>query len=577
MARRLLLPLLLLALPLALCLPVSAAPADVTSLAPARVFVNQVATSPGARILISGTGFASREIVLIRVNGRLLTGVATDLSGNFGGLGVTVPSVPATGAYSVSASGTVSGRVAIARISIIMLRPPSASVRVSPASAAAGAHVVIAGAGFNPNEMVIVYFDDHVVLGISASTGGSFVDSSFVVSSGMAAGHYSVVAVGVTSGRGATATLTIHAPARVSAPQVYLSALATSPGARLVVSGRGFQSRETVLIRIDGTAIRTIGADASGAFRGSVAAPRAYGRHILSATGTHSGWLVTLLVFTIHPVRPGIGLLPNWAYPGGLVRVNGTSFAPHEIVLIYFRGKLMQATTADRNGRFFKASFHVPAGTPIGYAPIRLLGAVSGRSNTTLLRVVRPAPLKPAVTVSPASPHRGSNVILSGHGFAGKEIVLVRYRGTLVTAFTTDSHGNFRRVSIRIPSNSPYGAASISLLGTRSHRSAAAKVRVIAVHHGAVAVVHRAVIAATPTNGVHHEAPLTVWGRGFAPHERIRIYLHGKLVLVVTADSHGNLARHHFTVTFAIPAGTTVLQAVGVQSGHRAQVRVFVY
>jgi hypothetical protein len=354
----------------------------------------------------------------------------------------------------------------------------------------------------------------------------------------------------------------------VVVPQVFLGANAIVPGATLTVSGRGFRSRETLLVRVDGALLLAVSADYSGAFKATFAPRGSYGRHVLSVTGASSRQTVAVTFLIVHPVRPGIGLLPSYAYPGGLVRVNGNSFAAGEIVLVYFRGQLVQAATADRTGRFFGASFRVPANTPPGYAPIRLLGTVSGRTNTALLRVLSSAAPRASLSLSPSTLHRGSIARLSGKNFGARELVLVRFRGQLLQAFTTDSHGNFTRVSIKIPANSPYGAVSITVTGTRTYRSASVTVHVTPAHVTAISV--------TPT-AVHHRATLTVSGYGFAPGEIVLIYLHGTIVAAPAADRHGKLNRVRFMVSPSIPAGHTTLRAVGARSHYQAEVRVLIY
>lgn len=577
----LLMPLLAFTLFLTGALParaaIAAARVPATAQASAQLAVNPATVSPGGQLVIDGSGFGPGEIVLIRFNGTLLSSASTDPSGNFSGSIIAVPNVTTTGTYSVSASGTVSGHVATVGVYVAAPLPPVARVSVNPAQLMAGAGMTIAGTGFTPGETVILYFHGQVIQGISADNAGSFIYRGFAVPQGTTTGHYTVIAVGATSGRGARTTVSIQPVPVARAAQVFLNAPAAMPGAHLVVSGRGFQPGEIILLHVDGTQVVTVAANYAGDFSAGIAVSHVYGKHMLSVTGTRSGRTATTSFFTVHPIRPGIGLLPNWAYPGAVAHVNGTSFVPREIVLIYFRGRLVQAVTADRNGRFFRASFKVPAGTPLGYAPIRLLGSVSGRATTALLRVTQPAPRKPVVLVSAATPQRGATVLLHGSGFAGKEIVLVRYRGSLVEAFTTDSHGTFAHVRVHIPANSPYGTAAISLLGTRSHLAAHVQVKVTAPRRAAVVVTHHPKLAATPTNGVHHQATMTVWGSGFAPGEKVRMYLHGKLVLEVKADSRGNLPRSHFTVALAVPAGNTTLQAVGTHSGRKAQVRVLVY
>jgi hypothetical protein len=542
--------------------------ATATPIIPAHITVSPATTNPGMQVLVSGGGFAPSEVVLLRFNGTLLASSVTDASGSFAGALLTVPSTLGAGIYSVSATGAASGRSASSGITVTVPQAAlPASLLASPSSATAGAHVVIAGAGFQPGETVVLYFNGQAIQDLNANATGSFVDTGFYIPQGLATGRYPLLASGALSGRTARATLAVSAPPPVVVPQIFLSARAISPGAALTVSGRGFHPREILLVHLDGTLLLALNADYAGDFKTTIRPSGAYGTHILNVTGATSGLVLATSFLFVRPVHPGIGLLPNYAYPGGLVRVNGNSFAAGEVVLIYFRGQLVQAVTADRNGRFFGASLRVPANTPPGYAAIKLLGAVTGRTTSALLRVYQVPVARASVSASPATLHRGSTTHVSGKNFAAREIVLVRFRGQLLQAFTTNSHGSFSKISVKIPANAPYGSASITLTGTRSRRTASATVHITPVHVTSITV--------KPLS-VHHQATMTVTGKGFAAGEIVLIYLHGTIVAASTADGHGNVS-FRFKVPSTIPAGHTTLQAVGARSGYRAQVRVLIY
>jgi hypothetical protein len=542
--------------------------ATATSAPASQILVTPGVASAGAQVLVSGSGFAPGELVVLRFNGMLLASAVADTAGNFGGAVLTIPDVTPAGTYSLTATGSVSGRSASSSIRVgIALPPPPASLGVSPTSAAAGAPVTIAGTGFRAGETVILSFDGHVIQDVAASASGSLVVSSFFIPQGTAPGLHTVSAVGAASGINARATLEVTAPPAVVVPRVVLTTHTIVRGAALVVSGSGFHSGETLLVRIDGTLVQAVVANASGAFTTKVTPSASYGAHILSVSGASSGLVVAVSFLVVHPVRPGIGLVPNWAYPGGEVRVNGTSFTPGEVVLIYFRGHLVQDVAANSAGRFFGAILQVPADTPAGYAPIKLLGSRSGRTTSAQLHILKRSQPKASVSAKPTSLHRGSSTQISGKNFAAREIVLIQFRGQLLGTVTTDSQGRFSHIKVKIPANSPYGTQSLTLLGTRSGRRA-----LVTLH---ITPVHVTSITAKPT-AVHHQAYLSVSGHGFAAKEIVLIYLHGVIVAAPTSDSHGNVSAR-FKVPSTLPAGHTTLLAVGARSGYRAQLRILIY
>jgi hypothetical protein len=221
--------------------------------------------------------------------------------------------------------------------------------------------------------------------------------------------------------------------------------------------------------------------------------------------------------------------------------------------------------TTSAQGTFSKVALTIPTNSPYGKATISLVGARSNRKASTTVQITQV--IGASVSVTPKSLHRGAVVRLSGHGFDAREIVLVSYRGRLVKTFTTSAQGTFSNVGLTIPTNSPYGKATISLVGTRSNRKAATTVQITKVIGAGMTVA--------PTVA-HRGASMTVTGHGFVAHETVLIYLRGTLVQAVTADKNGNFGRTKFTVPGSMHTGVTTLKLVGAQSGRHVQVSVVI-
>ena len=144
---------------------------------------------------------------------------------------------------------------------------------------------------------------------------------------------------------------------------------------------------------------------------------------------------------------------------------------------------------------------------------------------------------------------------MSGTGYQAGEIVLIRYRGTVVQAATVDSHGNYGKAGFQVPVNSPYGTFAVTATGARSGRSASSSVHVTVTPPAiGIAVLHTTV----KQNGT-----VTVSGHGFKAGETILLRLNGQVVQASRADSHGNFGRTSFRLGFSAHNGK------GDIAGHR--------
>jgi hypothetical protein len=415
--------------------------------------------------------------------------------------------------------------------------------------------------------LVLIRFNNVVVEDVPTNGAGVFANAAIILPTALGTGRYLLTVTGVTSGLTGQAVVTINLPPPVVAPQVFLSAGTVGPGAHLTGAGRGFDAGETILLRFDGGSLNAVNAGSSGAFSFGFTASTAIGPHTVSATGGRSGKTASVTYTVLHPVTAGIGLLGTNLHRGSTVLVNGNNFLPGEVVLIKFRGKLVQAATADKNGRFSRASFKIPTNTPYGISTVTIVGSRSGRQADSQVRVTAPPRVAAHVSASTKSLHRGGKLLLSGGGFTAKEIILISYRGKLVKTVTADGKGNISKVSFTIPSNSPYGTSSITLKGAKSERSATVKVNVTAKPTVGISV--------SPTR-VARGKSITITGHGFAAGEIVLIYLHGSLLQAPKTGSKGNFGKTKLTVPTNMARGATVVLAKGARSGRHAQVKVVI-
>jgi hypothetical protein len=546
----------------------------------------------GTNLLVSGAGFSAGEQVQIFLAGGAAVAVTNAAAtGIFGPTAVFVPATLSLGAHSVLAYGTTSHRMADVGVTIAPLvlptatplptstpmpptltpipspTPPHSITIAATSSALPGGRVLISGSGFAPSELVLIRFNNVVVEDVPTNGAGVFANAAIILPTALGAGRYLLTVTGVTSGLTGQAEVTVNIPPPVVVQQIFLSAGTVSPGAHLTVAGRGFAAGETILLRFDGGSLNAVNAGSSGAFSFGFSASKAIGPHTVSATGGRSGKTASATYTVLHPVTAGIGLLASNIHRGSTILVNGNNFLPGEIVLIKFRGRLVQAATADHNGRFSRAGFKVPGNTPYGISTVTIVGSRSGRQANSQVRVTAGPSAAAHASASSTRLHRGGKLLISGSGFTPKEIVLISYRGKLVKTATADHNGNVNKVPFTIPSNSPYGTASITLKGTKSERTATVKVNVTRKPSIGISV--------SPTT-VRRGGSLTVTGHGFTGGEIVLIYLHGSLLQAPKTDGKGSFGRTRLTVPRNMARGVTVVLAKGARSGRTAQVKVVI-
>ncbi len=531
------------------------------------VIVSTAVTSPGSQVVISGSGFAPGETVLIRFNGALESGISANPAGNFAGVLLTVPSGTASGTYRITATGATTQRSAGTGLIVVAPQPiPVAGIAISPLRAMPGSQVLVAGTGYQSGETVLVSLNNVLVQNLTAGAAGSFTNGSFIVPDTLGPGQYKVMAVGATSGRGATAVLTVYAKPALVSPKLYANPSTIVPGGRVTLSGSGFTAGEQMWLRLNNSLVLSFNADGSGSFSRSLPINAGPGTYSLTVTGASSRRVASTTLHVVQPVIAGIGLTPKSAHRGSVVRVSGYNFLAREVVLIRFGNTLVQATTTDGSGRFANAGFTVPGTAAYGNTYVVITGSRSGRSAREALQITPASPAAAHLKLSSTSLHRGSKVTVSGTGYQAGEIVLIRFRGAVVQAATVDSHGDYNKATFQVPVNSPYGTFTVTATGARSGRSASVNVHVtVTPPSTGISVLHSI---------VQRNSTITVSGHGFKAGETVLLRLNGQVVQTARADSHGNFGRTSFRLGFSAHRGKATLLATGAQSGRHAQVTI---
>ncbi len=553
------------------------AAASVTVLAAAPTFSARLSLSPstiaaGGEVVIDGSGFSAGETVLLRLNGNLVTGIVAGSAGTFGGYVLSLPTGTAPGIYTVTAVGATSNAQASATLTLnASASSTSVGLSLSPPSGLKGAKVHASGVGFVPGELVLITVNSVVVASVTADAGGSFVNAGVTIPATLAKGPVAVVAFGATSNRTSSAVFTVLAAAAPAPARLGITPGATSPNGKVTLVGSGFRAREIVLIKIDGAFALSSHADATGAFRLSYSANLGLGSHSVVAQGAGSERTARATLVVGRPVQAGMHVVPNRSHRGALIDVAGINFLPRETVIVRFRGVIVQSAAASSEG-VLNTSFTVPGNTPYGVSDVALQGAVSGRSVQVQVGVLPEPAGGVSIHLSTTSPRRGAPVVVSGRGFQGGEVVLLRFRGNLVQAARANRGGGIAGAVFVVGLNVPPGTYSVAATGSDSGRSATVKIKVIGT---STAKPTSAVgISVSPTS-LKAGALVTVTGHGFLGGEFVLIKLRTTVVQAVKADSRG--AFHTtFRVSTKPTRGSATVQASGARSNRHAAAKVVI-
>ncbi|HXT36496.1 MAG TPA: hypothetical protein VN837_13050 [Chloroflexota bacterium] len=546
-------------------LPNGAVSAPTLSLSPANV-------TAGGQVIVSGIGFLAGETIVVRLNGNLISTVLASPLGAFSGVVVAIPVGTPNGGYTVSAVGATSNTTATAALTVQTTVPTvSAGVSLSPAAALRGARILASGAGFVPGELVLITINSVVLASVTADAAGSFANAGLVVPTDLGIGPVSVAAFGSTSQRIADTVLTVLA-APVAAPaEIRVAPGSTIVGGQVTITGSGFKAHEIILLKVDGAVALSPTAGGDGSFSVSYTAKLGLGQHAVTATGASSQRAVTAYLVVGRPVMVGMHLAPNRTHRGDIVRVAGINFLPGEIVLVRFRGAVIQASAASSLG-VLNATFTVPGTTPYGASVVSIQGARSGRASQALLGVL-PAPSGGVgIRLSAGSVHHGGRVTVSGHGFQTGEIVLIRFRGALVQSAQADRRGAFVNAVFNVGVSIPFGTYMVEAVGANSGRAASSRVKL--VPGGSSKITKGAGISVSATR-IKPGQRVTVTGHGYLAGEFILIRLRGVIVQALPADRHGNF-RTIVLVSSHEAKGATTIEASGARSNRQAQIRVVV-
>lgn len=174
--------------------------------------------------------------------------------------------------------------------------------------------------------------------------------------------------------------------------------------------------------------------------------PSAKGSHKIDAEGDESqGYEVEDVTFE---VTPEISLVKSSGSPGESITMMGSGFyADDRYIKILFAGEQTETEPeiirADENGSW-NASFQVP-GMPTAEYSVTAEGQYT-KDVTGLTYEI-----EPGLVLSPDEGHVGTNLTVTGGGFAPNKNVVIKYEGSEVGTAETNAEGSFSRVTFPVP------------------------------------------------------------------------------------------------------------------------------
>jgi hypothetical protein len=517
------------------------------------ISLNRIAGAVGSTVLLSGSTYTPNSTLTVTFNGaaRRTSGICTtDASGYLLASNNCAFTVPATtaGSYTVTVSdGTYSGSATFT------VNP---AIGLLPSAGPGGSLAAISGSGFAPFAPIAVSFDGRSVSTFCTSNAtGSISACAFTVPT-VAAGIHTVTASDSTT-YAASAIFTVT-------PALSLNPSAGAAGTTVLLSGSSYAPNSTLAVTFDGAARKTSGTcttDASGYLLASnnctfTVPPATAGLHTVTASdGTYSG----SATFT---VTRGISLIPSAGPVGSLAAVSGSGFTPRRTIALTFGGSSIPVTAlggtpciSDASGRFSACAFAVPATTAGSYTVTAWDGTYSASATYTV---------QPVISLLSSAGPVGSNVTVSGSGFASFAPITVNFNGSSVaTSCTTNASGGVSACTFKVPA-APAGPQTVT------------------ASDGTTAGTTTSTFTVTPAISLASSAgsagsSAAVSGSGFARKDKISVTFDGgKVSTSCTTDATGSFSPCTFTVPAASAAAVphTVAAADSKANSASASYRV---
>ncbi len=494
---------------------------------------------PGTAVDVTGSGFGASEPITVSFDGTQVASSGTTSAGTLTGLAFSVPNPAAAGAHSVVVRGTTSGLTQSATFTVTS----QATIALAPTTGGPGATVVINGSNFGASQPVTVSVDGLQVASGATSSVGAVANLSFKMPNPVAAGPHTVVVRGTASGRMASATFTI-----IGEPGIVLSPTNGVPGTTVAINGFGFGASQPVTVSLDGTQIAAISASSEGTLtniRFIVPNPIAAGAHTIVVRGTASGRTASATFTAVPQAQLSLSLTAGAV--GTVVHATGSGFAAGERVDFSVNGRGLGTGTTDGSGHLGTLALTIPA-LPGGAYTISARGETSGHTATVTFTIT------PTLIPGTKSIAAGSNLSLTGTGYAAHERVAISLGGISPATVNADATGAFHAALVPVPGSLPAGAYTLTARGLSSGHTATVG---LSVSSAARLTLSRTTAIA---GGL-----VIVSGQAFSRNARLAVFVDGTQVRTVTANIQGNF-QAGIVLPSSLGAGTHTVSARAVAS-----------
>ncbi len=358
---------------------------------------------PTDKVTLAGSHFQPGEtvtvdLVALSFSTRLST-VIVSSAGAFTLPKVTIPANTPQGTASLLATGVTSRLSAAVQIAVGAL---PATLSLSSADVTAGSTLRLTAKGFIPGETIAVELvssrPELTLASAVVDTIGSASIAKLTIPAFEPAGAYTLVVFGQTSGRSASAKLTIKAPPP-AAPILSILAQGSSspsrlsPGSLVQLAGSHFPGNTNLTLGLSAGGkiinlgvVSTSGNGAFGPVGLTVPANTPVSPYTLQALV--GGKAIASIAVRVAPLTPTLNVAPGTVKPGAEITIRGGGFAPGEQVVLSLNGAALATSPATviAHGGSFVATAKAPDTLNDGDNLLTAIGVSSRAARAVTLR-----------------------------------------------------------------------------------------------------------------------------------------------------------------------------------------------
>lgn len=480
----------------------------------------------GAKVAFRPRGFAAGAQLQVRLGAQSLGTVTTTSDGETSDSRLDVPATMPEGTHQLLVTDP-QGNQATAQVQVA-----SASVAVTPTSAAPGTEVTVTGAGWpEASQAVQVEIGTTFVCNLDPDESGEISETCTVPDRlggtvELSAGN------GVAVARTSFEVLATVSPGTPS----------TSAGSTLRLTGRGFAgSGQPVAVAIDGQPATPTGpatVSSSGRVIADLVVPElSPGPHTLRLTDSTGRSAST----TVDVTAPEISLSTSSGAPADVFQVSGSRWPASSQVTLYFAGSQQCSFQVRDDGGFGPTSCTVPTFAGGAYT-IRVAGGGASLTLPGGFTIV------PRLTLSPARVTAGQSVSASAVGLAANSDVVLTIDGTPVASGRTAANGRITDIGYTVPDLS-VGVHTVRVADAASG-SATAELTVFAPD------------LSFSTRSAAVDDTFQVSGANWPASTQLTLFLNGSQQCSTTTRADGSFAPMTCSV-HALPGGTYPIRVSG--------------